>query len=64
MTLFTDGGVKRVCKQCRERYRPRVEDQVYCGRECRMQAKAAEARAQRMLWRKAGRPSETELETN
>ena len=43
--LFTDGGAKRVCKWCGERYRPRVEDQRYCGRCCRMQAKAAEGRA-------------------
>jgi hypothetical protein len=60
--LFTDGGAKRICQYCRERYRPRVEDQRYCGRWCRMQAKAAEGRAARSVWRRAGRPSEAELE--
>ena len=60
--LFTDGGAKRLCKYCGERYRPRVEEQVYCGRWCRMQAKAAEGRAARRVWRRAGRPSEQQLE--
>lgn len=62
MSLFTDGGAKRVCKWCGERYRPRVEEQVYCGRWCRMQAKAAEGRAARRVWRDAGRPSEEQLQ--
>jgi hypothetical protein len=62
MTLFTDGGRQRVCKWCGERYRPRVEDQKFCGRWCRLEAKKSEARAARSVWRKAGRPTEEQLQ--
>jgi hypothetical protein len=63
MTLFTDGGAKRVCRWCGERYRPLVPDQVYCRRHCRLEGKKADGRAARKVWREAGRPTERELET-
>ena len=52
----------RNCAHCGARYRPRVPDQRYCRRWCRAQAKAAEGRAARWVWRKAGRPMQIEEE--
>jgi hypothetical protein len=62
MTLFTDGGARRVCEWCSRSYRPRVEGQRFCGRYCRLEEKKMEGRAARTVWRRAGRPSEAELE--
>jgi hypothetical protein len=47
---------ERACEWCRELYRPRVPDQRFCSLWCRHEMKAAEGRAARFAWRKAGRP--------
>lgn len=56
MSLFTDGQRKRECSWCGQRFRPRVPDQKWCRATCRSQAKAAEGRAARRVWWRAGRP--------
>jgi hypothetical protein len=60
--LFTDGRTKRECANCGKQYRPRVPDQRYCGPYCRALAKAAEGRAARRVWWRAGRPMQIEDE--
>ena len=49
------------CNNCGEPMLARY-GQRWCCVECRLAGNAAEARAQRRLWRAAGRPRETELE--
>ena len=58
--LFSDGRCKRECVYCGKAFRPRVPDQRYCRPSCRAEAKAAEGRAARRLWREAGRPMQFE----
>jgi hypothetical protein len=58
---FTDGGARRRCRYCGESFRPRLPEQVFCRRWCRLEGKKSEARAARRVWRAAGRPSEQEL---
>lgn len=53
--LLTDNR-PRQCDYCHAKFRPRVDAQRYCRRWCRLQAKAAEARAARRVWVSAGRP--------
>jgi hypothetical protein len=60
--LFIDGRVKRPCKYCGESFRPRVADQIYCRRWCRLHDKASQGRAARRVWRQAGRPTLEQLE--
>ena len=62
MPLCTDGQCKRECEWCGTRYRPRVPDHRYCRATCRLQAKAAEGRAARRVWWRAGRPMQIEDE--
>lgn len=52
---------RRNCDYCGQFFRPKVDAQRYCGQWCRMNAKAAEGRAARRVWRRAGRPMEDEL---
>jgi len=47
---------ERECEWCGQFYRPRVPDQRFCGMECRQEGKAAEGRAARRPWWRAGRP--------
>ena len=47
---------QRYCEFCDTKYRPRYPTQRWCRRWCRMQAKAAEGRAARRAWWRAGRP--------
>ena len=54
--VFADGRVKRRCEWCGEMYRPLTPDQRYCRKWCRKAAKAAEGRAARRVWWRAGRP--------
>jgi hypothetical protein len=54
--LFTDGQIKRECANCQTMFRPRVSGQRYCRTWCRLEAKAAEGRAARRVWWRAGRP--------
>jgi hypothetical protein len=54
----------RHCENCDGKFRPRVPDQRYCRRWCRLEAKAAEGRAARRVWWAAGRPMETEERAN
>jgi len=51
---------KRPCDHCGEMFRPRYPTQRFCRRWCRLQGKAAEARAARRTWWKAGRPMEVD----
>jgi hypothetical protein len=46
----------RNCAYSGAKYRPKVDDQRFCRRWCRMQGKAAEGRAARRVWWRAGRP--------
>jgi len=52
----------RYCEFCGAKYRPRVDSQRYCRRWCRLKAKAAEGRAARRVWWRAGRPMMVEEE--
>jgi hypothetical protein len=58
--LFTDGQIKRECANCHGMFRPRVSGQRYCRTWCRVDAKAAEGRAARRAWWRAGRPMQFE----
>jgi hypothetical protein len=50
----------RKCDHCGACFRPRVDSQRYCRSWCRREAKAAEGRAARRAWWRAGRPMEIE----
>jgi len=54
-------AVHRYCNHCGKPLRGRY-GQRSCTAECRLAGNASEARAQRMLWRQAGKPSEEQLQ--
>jgi hypothetical protein len=47
---------------CHEQFIPNRADQSYCNLKCSNKAKAAEAKAARLVWWKVGRPTLRELE--
>jgi len=63
MTQYEQGllSYHRTCQNCSQPLLGRY-GQRYCCAECRLAGNAAQARAQRKLWRAAGKPSEAELE--
>jgi hypothetical protein len=52
----------RTCPNCGQQFRPERSHQVYCRQWCRMKAKAAEGRAARRTWWKAGKPTLEQIE--
>ena len=50
------------CMWCHEQFIPNRVDQSYCNLKCSNKAKAAEAKAARLVWWKVGRPTLRELE--
>ncbi len=52
MSTFED----RICEQCQRIYSPVYPTQRFCATECRAEWRAAELRAARKMWARAGKP--------